>query len=244
MTQWNRRSLLGAAVAAVATPAILSAQTKPAAAPAAAVTPAAAPAVKGRLTDASLGSLLKAMGLEAKLAEKRYDFEFKSTVADQDWVLSMSAVLSQDASSIWIMAWLDELPKSAVETPRTALLRLLSENDKMGSGKFFAYIASNRRFVLQRVIPNENMTTAAFRTALDDLGATVVHTHPFWSVQNWSATASPAEEPVKAGVAVKGSAPSSTPVITGPSSAPKPLPGTRAPQQAINDPKIPSTLRK
>ncbi len=240
MTQWSRRSILGAAVAAVSAPAILSAQDKPTAAPV--VVPAAA--AKGRLSDESLGTLLKAMGLEAKLAEKRYDFEFKSTVADQDWVLSMSAVLSQDATSVWIMAWLDELPKSATETPRTALLRLLSENDKMGRGKFFAYIASNRRFVLQRVIPNENMTTAAFRAALDDLGATVVQTYPFWSVQNWSATTSPAEEPVKPGVAVKGSAPSSAPVIAGPNTAPKPLPGARAPQQAINDPKIQGTIRK
>lgn len=243
MTQWSRRTVLGAAVAAVAAPAILAAQEKKPAAP---VAPAAAPssAAKGRLTDESLGALLKAMGLEAKLAEKRYDFEFKSTVADQDWVLSMSAVLSQDASSVWIMAWLDELPKSAAETPRTALLRLLSENDKMGRGKFFAYIASNRRFVLQRVIPNENMTTAAFRAALDDLGATVVQTYPFWSVQNWSATTSPAEEPAKAGVAVKGSAPASAPVITGPSTAPKLLPGARAPQQAINEPKTQGTIRK
>lgn len=242
MTQWNRRSVLGAAVAAVAAPAILSAQDKPAAAPAAVAPVAAAPAAaKGKLTDQSLGAMLKAMGLEAKLAEKRYDFEFKSTVADQDWVLSMSAVLSQDASSVWIMAWLDELPKSAAETPRTALLRLLSENDKMGGGKFFAYIASNRRFVLQRVIPNENMTTAAFRAALDDLGGTVVHTHAFWSVQNWSATTSPAEEPAKPGVAVKGSAPAATPVVTAPT--PKPA-AARAPQQAVNEPKTQGTIRK
>ncbi len=242
MTQWTRRTVLGAAVAAVAAPAILSAQEKKPAAPSAAAAPASA--AKGRLTDETLGAMLKAMGLEAKLAEKRYDFEFKSTVADQDWVLSMSAVLSQDSSSVWIMAWLDELPKSAADVPRTALIRLLSENDKMGRGKFFAYIASNRRFVLQRVIPNDNMTTAAFRAALDDLGATVVQTYPFWSVQNWSATTSPAEEPAKAGVAVKGSAPTSAPVISGPSSAPKPLPGTRAPQQAINEPKTQGTIRK
>lgn len=240
MTSWNRRTVLGAAVAAVAAPALLAAQDKPAA-PAAA---APASAAKGRLSDESLGAMLKAMGLEAKLSEKRYDFEFKSTVADADWVLSMSAVLSQDASSVWIMAWLDELPKSAADVPRTALLRLLSENDKMGRGKFFAYIASNRRFVLQRVIPNENMTTAAFRAALDDLGATVVHTHAFWSVQNWSATTSPAEEPAKPGIAVKGSAPASAPVISGPSAAPKPLPGARPVQQVINDPKTQGTIRK
>jgi len=184
--------VLGAAVAAMAAPAIASAQQ-------------AAPAAKGRLTDELLGTMLKAMGLEATLSEKRYDFTFKSTIADLDWELSMSAVLSQDASSVWIMAWLDELPKSAADVPRTALLRLLSENDKMGKGKFFAYIASNRRFVLQRVIANDSITTSSFRAALDDLGASVVHTHGFWSTANWSGSTTP-EEPAK-GAPVRGSAP-------------------------------------
>lgn len=192
MTQISRRMALGSAVAALAAPAIATAQS-------------AAPAARGRLTDETLGMLLKAMGIESKLSEKRYDFAFKSTIADQDWELSMSAVLSQDSSSVWIMAWLDELPKSATEVPRTALLRLLSENDKMGKGKFFAYIASNRRFVLQRVIPNENITTSGFRGALDDLGASVVHTHGFWSTANWSGSTTP-EEPSR-GAPVKGSAP-------------------------------------
>jgi hypothetical protein len=218
MTQCDRRGLLGAAVAAVAAPALLSAQDKP--------------ATRGKLTDESLGTVLKAMGLEAKLTEKRYDFAFKSTVADQDWDLSMSAVLSQDASSLWIMAWLDELPKSAADVPRTALLRLLSENDKMGKGKFFAYIASNRRFVLQRVIANENLTTAAIRAAFDDLGATVVHTYAFWSTANWSSTSSPAEEPAsKSGPAVKGSAPKA-------GGTPKVI------NQAVRDTKFDGTNRK
>ncbi len=194
MNECSRRTVLGAAVAALAAPAVAAAQQ---AAPTA--------AAKGKLTDDSLGTLLKAMGLEAKLSEKRYDFAFKSTIADQDWELSMSAVLSQDASSVWIMAWLDELPKSAADVPRTALLRLLSENDKMGKGKFFAYIASNRRFVLQRVIANEGMTTSSFRAALDDLGATVVHTHAFWSTASWSGSTTP-EEPAR-GAPVKGSSP-------------------------------------
>ena len=178
MNEFSRRSVLGAAAAALAAPALVAAQQ------------AAAPAAKGQLSDESLGLLLKAMGLEAKLNEKRYDFAFKSTIADQDWELSMSAVMSQDLTSIWIMAWLDELPRSAADVPRTALLRLLSENDKMGQGKFFAYIASNRRFVLQRVIPNQSITTSAFRGALEDLGASVVHTHGFWSTANWSGSTS------------------------------------------------------
>jgi hypothetical protein len=161
--QWTRRAVVGAVLTA-AVPAVVgdvTAQEKAA---------AELPAAKGKLTDQSLGTLLKAMGLEATAAEKRYDFAFKATIEDAEWELSMSAVLSQDGGSLWIMAWLDELPKSAADVPRTALLRLLSDNDKLGKGKFFAYIAANRRFVLQRVMPNENMTAASLRAALDDLG--------------------------------------------------------------------------
>lgn len=221
MNVCSRRSMLGAAVATLAAPALLSAQEK------------TAPAQRGRLTDESLGLLLKAMGLDAKLSEKRYDFTFKSTVADNDWDLSMSAVLSVDGNSIWIMAWLDECPKSAADVPRLALLRLLDQNDKMGKGKFFAYISSNKRFVLQRVIANENMSTAAFRAALDDLGQSVVQTYPFWSTANWSSSNSQPEEVPssgKSGAPVKGSAPSAAP--------------KRVPQQAINESKFAPTTRK
>jgi hypothetical protein len=212
--------VLGAAVATLAAPAVLSAQEK------------TAPTAKGRLTDESLGTLLKAMGLEAKLSEKRYDFTFKTTIEKDDWDLSMSAVLSLDGNTLWIMAWLDECPKSAAEVPRLALLRLLGKNDQMGKGKFFAYISSNKRFVLQRVISNENMSTASFRAALDDLGASVVETYPYWSVANWSSS-SPSEEvpsATKAGAPVKGSAPQSA--------------TARPAQQAASQPKAQPTTKK
>jgi hypothetical protein len=152
-----------------------------------AATPKVAPK-PGSITEEQLGNLLKAMGLETKKVESRYDFEFKAVQNKEEWNLSMTAVLSQDGSSIWLMAWLDQLPKSSADVPRTALLRLLSDNDRLGNGKFFAYVATNRRFVLQRVIPNEAVTTKAFRSWLDDLGAGVVDTYDHWSVAAWKAT--------------------------------------------------------
>jgi hypothetical protein len=164
-------------------------------------------AARGQLTDESLGTLLKAMGLEAKLFDKRYDFVFKANVNNEEWQLSMSTVLSLDGSVVWIMAWLDELPRSAADVPRTALLRLLADNDKLGKGKFFAYIASNRRFVLQRVLPNSNITSASFRADLDDLGATVVSTHPHWSVGNWSSPSQPDPSSTPATSTIQGSGP-------------------------------------
>lgn len=239
-TQWSRRAVVSAALAAVAAPvamSVASAQERAA---------AAATQTKGKLTDQTLGTLLKAMGLDAKLNEQRYDFAFKATIEDAEWELSLSAVLSQDGTSIWIMAWLDELPKSAADVPRTALLRLLSDNDKLGKGKFFAYIAANRRFVLQRVIPNENINAAGFRSALDDLGQSVVSTHAHWSVANWASTTS--EDPAtaaKSGPAVKGSAPQAV----APAAAARPATGSgtapgRVPQSAVNDPKFSTSTKR
>lgn len=140
----------------------------------------------GQLTEESLGNLLDAMGLEPKKEEKRFDFNFKALYEGEEWELTMSTVLSENGQSIWIMAWLDELPKTANEVPRTALLRLLAQNDRLGKGKFFAYIAGNRRFVLQRVVDNTGITTSTFRDMLKDLGGSVVETYPHWSVANWA----------------------------------------------------------
>ncbi len=139
----------------------------------------------GRLTEKSLGNMIKGMGIQAKKEKQRYDFNFKNVYEGEEWNLTMSAVLSKNGKTIWVMAWLDELPRSAANVPRTALLRLLSQNDRMGKGKSFAYIASNRRFVLQMVIPNEKMSTKKFHATLTDLGSSVVESYPYWHVDNW-----------------------------------------------------------
>ncbi len=218
---WSRRSVLGAAATALVAPALAVAAD------------GQKSAAKGKLTVESLGQLLKAMGVEAKLNEARYDFDFKSVVDEAEWQFSMSAVLSKDVSSIWIMAWLDELPKSPADVPRTALLRLLSDNDKLGQGTFFAYIATNRRFVLQRVIPNENMTTASFRGSLDALGANVADTYAHWSVANWNnSTQTDPANVAKSGQPVKGSSPQPA------ASTGKPI------KNAINEPKLKNSSTK
>jgi hypothetical protein len=170
-----------------AQPPAAPASPPPAAAPVASTIPVVIPA--GGLSEDALGNVLTELGLKPKKEQTRYDFEFKAMVNKEEWVLSMSAVLSADGSSVWVMAWLDELPKSSSEVPRNALLRLLARNDKLGNGKFFAYIAANRRFVMQRSVTNSNMTTAAFRDVLKDLGQSVVETYPEWSVSNWNVNA-------------------------------------------------------
>ena len=76
----------------------------------------------GKLTQESLPKLIAALGLKPTEVESRHDFRFKAKHGDE-WELSMSAVLSNDGEWIWIMAWLDELPRSARDVPRVALLR-------------------------------------------------------------------------------------------------------------------------
>jgi hypothetical protein len=162
----------------------------------------------GQLTEDQLGGLLRAMGLRPKKEVKRYDFAFKAIYKGEEWELSMSTVLSQNGESVWVMAWLDELPKSAADVPRTALLRLLADNDHLGQGKFFAYVASNRRFVLQRVVDNQNMTTTKFRDILKELGSSVVQTFPHWSVANWKKPSSSKNTASKTPASRNGTVPS------------------------------------
>lgn len=181
MTIASRRQWLTGAAATVFGLSMAGASTFAQEQPAAAVQRA-----PGQLTEEQLGQMIAALGVKPDKQQQRYDFAFRAKMGEAEWELSMSAVLSQDEKSIWVMAWLDELPKSANEVPRNALLRLLAENDKIGNGKFFAYIPSNRRFVLQKVVANENMTSAKFKVVLQDLGTTVVDTHSVWAVANWS----------------------------------------------------------
>ncbi|MEX0717182.1 MAG: type III secretion system chaperone, partial [Planctomycetaceae bacterium] len=213
-----------------------------AATPAAAGNPAVAtnPAAAGQLTEESLGRLLQAMGLEVKKEEKRYDFSFDAVHEGEEWRLTMSAVLSQNGKSIWIMAWLDELPRSAADVPRTALLRLLADNDRLGNGKFFAYIASNRRFVLQRVIPNENLSTAEFRDALQDLGGSVADTYAHWAVENWKAGSATANATPPAPSSDVQDADKTAPTTpAGPAIRARTLPG----QSALEDSKFRGAIR-
>jgi hypothetical protein len=151
-----------------------------------------APVKSGQLTLEGLGNLLAALGLKTTREKSQYNFTFPAKL-DVEWNMTMSAVLSTDEQSIWIMAWLNELPKAASDVPRTALLRLLAENDKMGKA-FFAYLPSTRRFVLERVIDNAEITTATFKEDMLDLARLVIDTQPVWTVSEWkSSGASPGD---------------------------------------------------
>ena len=71
-------------------------------------------------------------------------------------------------------------------------------------------MTSNRRFILQRVIRNENITATSFKTDLDELGYAVMNTYAHWAVRGWKQLAAPTEtaataKEAEADVAVKAS---------------------------------------
>ena len=140
----------------------------------------------GALTEQSLGEVLNAIGLKPVKTDKRQDFAFQTSIRGEEWKFSMSAVLSRNNESIWVMAWLDPIPSQSSQVPQIALLRLLAANDRLGNGKFFAYIPTNKRFVLQRVMKNEQMSTKKLMESLQDLAVSVADEYPIWSVAKWA----------------------------------------------------------
>ena len=144
----------------------------------------------GAVNSDSLGQMLVLMEFKPRAAESRFDFEYQLRQGDQDWGFAMSVVLSQDAGTIWVMAWLEEMPKKAAKVPAAALLRMLAENDRLGNGKFFAYDRQNRRFLMQRVLPNKGITPGFLREVFRDMASGVISSHQAWSVARW------AEKPV------------------------------------------------
>lgn len=201
-------------------------------------------ALPGQLSEEQLGQMLTAMGLKPDKKEQRYDFAFKAKMGEQEWELSMSTVLSRDGKSVWLMAWLDELPKLAEAVPRTALLRLLAENDRLGNNKFFAYIPANRRFVLQCTVPNENMTTAKFKHQLQELGTSVVESYDVWSVANWAGK--PAAGTADAAPAQQAQPGGQQPAAQTAGATPQAKPAGQQPptRSAVNDPKFQQPIRR
>ena len=139
----------------------------------------------GVATTEGIGRMLRSLGITPRSAGTRFDFDFKSRQGEQEWDFSMSVVLSQDGQTIWAMAWLEEMPRTASRVPAAALRRLLSENDRLGNGKFFAYDRRNRRFLMQRVVSNRGITSAVLAAVLKDVAAGVMNSYPAWSVAKW-----------------------------------------------------------
>lgn len=144
-------------------------------------------ASKGQLSLEALGTLMEAMGLKPTKYESSFNFTFPFK-AEAEWNMTMTATMSTDELGIWITAYLADMPQTAADVPRTALLKLLAQNDELGDGIFFAYIPKVRKIVLERMIPNEGITSASFKESIRELATRVTETQPLWTVAEWKQT--------------------------------------------------------
>ena len=185
----SRRHLLSTGLAALGgtlATAALAADKEKAGDPekASAKKPAAA---KGQLSLEALGTLMEAMGLKPTKYESSFNFTFPFK-AEAEWNMTMTATMSTDEMGIWITAYLADMPQTAADVPRTALLKLLAQNDELGDGIFFAYIPKVRKIVLERMIANEGITSASFKESIRELATRVTETQPLWTVSEWKQT--------------------------------------------------------
>jgi len=190
----------------------------------------------GQISESELGEMLAAVGLKPTKTEQRYDFAFKTSYRGEEWKFSMSAVLSRNGQSLWVMAWLDQIPTTASEVPRTALLRLLAANDRLGEGKFFAYIPTNKRFVMQRVVSNRDMTNRKMMELLQDLAASVADEYPTWAVANWTPKPEQSEQQVAEGTDSGRAVPSNPTAANRTPAAGGAAPANRTPAQGTKSP--------
>lgn len=137
-----------------------------------------------QLTVEALGTMLEAMGLKPNRFESSFNFTFPFK-AEIEWNMTMAATMSTDEQGIWVTAFLAELPQTAADVPRTALLRLLAQNDEMGEGIFFAYIPKVKKIVLECFLANEDINSALFKECLTDLASRVAATQQYWNVAEW-----------------------------------------------------------
>jgi hypothetical protein len=151
---------------------------------------------KGQLSLEALGKLLEAMGLKPTQYESSFNFTFPFK-AEIEWNMTMTATMSTDEEGIWITAYLSELPQSAADVPRTALLRLLAQNDELGNGIFFAYIPKVKKFVLERMIENSGITSASFKESIRELATRVSETQGLWNTAEWKQSTTTAASATK-----------------------------------------------
>ncbi len=131
-----------------------------------------------------LGDMLEKMGLEPYHAQVRYDFQFRAELDGQEIELSLSAMLRDEGSRVYVIAWLDPLPAGVI--PGSPLLEMLSRNEEMGQGLQFAYSKQTGRFLLSKTIPNKDITAELLTTVFQDVSLSVTENWSTWSTSNWS----------------------------------------------------------
>ncbi len=140
-------------------------------------------ASKNALNFKQLGEMITQMGLEPYRVQSRYDFQYLAEFEGQEIELSLSAVLRENDSLLRIRAWLDPLPAGTI--PGAPLLEMLSRNEEMNRGLRFGYSKQTGRFLLEKTVPNTQITPELLTTIFRDVSLSVTENWSVWSTDSW-----------------------------------------------------------
>ncbi|HCS50296.1 MAG TPA: hypothetical protein DIW81_01680 [Planctomycetaceae bacterium] len=170
-----------------------SASSTPTASPAAESNKAAFPvkqiaestAANTQLTMNDLGRLIQELQLTPKLVGSQYDVVYQAEMNDQEIEVFFSLKLTNDHSKVRIRAWLDPLPESEISEKH--LLELLAAGSELESCFHFGYNKDVKRFLLEAIVPNQNLTSKDLDTTMLQVSEEVSNTWLLWATSEWVA---------------------------------------------------------
>ena len=142
-----------------------------------------------------LGALLSKMSLDPEHFQRRYDVLYIAKIEEQEMELSLSVLLEKGDALVRVQAWLDPLPAGNISA--LPLLEMLSQNAEMNRGLRFAYSKQTGRFLLEKTIPNQNVTPELLTSVFQDVSSHVAANWGTWSTSQWDQVPQPTtQEPV------------------------------------------------
>lgn len=139
-------------------------------------TPTPAKATDGAITDAQLGEMLTNLGMEPKPGTYKSGAQYYDVkVVTKDYDLNVRLGLSPNKRSIWLMAYLGDLPANVPVERLKGLLEAI--NSKTGKMQFRL---TGNQLKADQPLDNVGVTPARLRRELDDFGAALQETGHLW----------------------------------------------------------------
>jgi hypothetical protein len=134
----------------------------------------------GGYTAAQLGDTLRNMGYDPKPQKNVNGGTYYTLLFERGtWTFSLTVVLSNDGTYLWLSSPLTQIPDGAQASPQ-ALLKLMERNYQIGPSFFSFRPAQGNRIYLSAPIANHNLTPAKFRSQMDEFLSTIQETYPLW----------------------------------------------------------------
>jgi hypothetical protein len=148
----------------------------------------------GSITDAQVGEMLTNMGYEStKGTYKSGACYYDVKLTTQDFTFSVRLALSPNQRVVWMMAYLDELPKDVSAEKLKGLLQAV--NSKTGKMQFRM---TENSLKADQPMDNFGVTPARLKRELEDFAASLQDTKSLWTAKKADVKAEEKKADVKA----------------------------------------------